>query len=292
MKTPLSFYLVAAVAGTLACSDEGGTARGTGGSGPAVGQAGSGAGGASGGAAGSGQGMSGAGGGSSSTGTKTGPALTISADGTVKDEAGTSGINGGALTVAAPMGTTINSAFRDGALCINGNMVAVPNSDYSNYWGGLVSVDLNRVANPDATGGGADAGSDAGAGDAGQVLGLVPQPWNPATGKVVGFSFKLDGPMIPPNPSLRFQATPTNSNPSNDHFCYTVPAVPTGGGTVEVKFTQIVRNCYDATPGASVFQDPAGFTELQNINWQVSSSDQIPITFDFCVSELKPILSE
>ena len=285
---------MAAVAGTLACSDEGGTSRNnTGGSGQVVAQAGSsGSGGAAGSAGSSGQGTSGAGGGSSSTGTKTGPALTISADGTVKDEAGTTGINGAAVTTVAPMGTTLTPAFRDGALCINGNMVAVPNSDYSNYWGGLVSVDLNRVANPDAPTGDAGA-SDAGAGDAGAApLGMVPNPWDPTTGKVIGFSFKIDGPGVPPSPSLRFQATPTDSNPSNDHFCYTIPAVPAAGGTVEVKFTQVVRNCYDAVPGPSVFQDPAGFTKLQNINWQVSSSDMIPITFDFCVSELKPILSE
>ena len=69
MKTPLSFYLVAAMAGALACSDEGGNTRdNTGGTGP-IGAAGSSSQGGSAGAAGSGaQNTAGAGGGTSTGG--------------------------------------------------------------------------------------------------------------------------------------------------------------------------------------------------------------------------------
>src|SRR6476620_11791736 len=124
MKTPLSFYLVAAVAGTLACSDEGGTSRdNTGGTGQVVAQAGSsGSGGASG-SAGSGQGTSGAGGGSTG-GPRTGEAFVITAGdttangptGLVVDSAGNTAIDGIAQVIKSPMGTTATSTIKDGGL--------------------------------------------------------------------------------------------------------------------------------------------------------------------------------
>src|SRR4051812_17570401 len=116
MKTALSFYLVAAVAGTLACSDEGGTTRNnTGGSGQIVAQAGSGSGGASGGAAGSGQSTAGSGGGSTVGGPKTGDAFVITGGdttangptGLVVDSAGGTGIDGIAQVIKSPLGTTV-----------------------------------------------------------------------------------------------------------------------------------------------------------------------------------------
>jgi hypothetical protein len=291
MKTTLSFYLLAAVAGTVACSD-GESPRDrnntTGGSGGQTGVVtGGGAGGGSSGS--TSQGSSGAGGGGGATGSNLGAALTITpgdtpATASVVDETGGTGINGGASVAKSMLGTVFNPAFVAGKLCASGTTAQVVGGDYTNYWGGLIGVDLNRVVNPDAPAGDAgvaDAGGDSGA----PVLGMVPQPWTP--GNVVGFSFKIDGPTMPL--TLRFQGTPTGSNTDNDHFCNNV-AVGTAGGTFNVKFSEIVRNCYDMTPGPSMFADPAGFTQLQNINWQVSANDMIPFPFDFCVSEIKPIL--
>jgi hypothetical protein len=293
MKTSLSFYLLAAVAGSFACSD-GASPRdrnSTGGSGAQTAVGNSGAGGSSSGGAG-GQGASAAGGGGGATGSNLGPALTITpgdtpATATVVDETGGTGINGGASVAKSMLGTVFNPAFVEGKLCASGSTAQVVGGDYTNYWGGLIGVDLNRVANPDAPAETADAGADAGGdgGAAAPVLGLIAQPWTP--GNVVGFSFKIDGPTMPL--SLRFQGTPTGSNTDMDHFCNNV-TVGTAGGTFTVKFSEIVRNCYDPVPGPAMFADPAGYTQLQNINWQVSANDMIPYPFNFCVSEIKPVL--
>jgi hypothetical protein len=293
MNLRLSFSLVAAVAGTLACSDDGGKARDDTAAGGSAGQAQVGTAGSSGGGGSSGassQGTSGAGGSGSggASGVNLGPALTITAGetpatATVVDASGSTGINGAASVAKSMLGTVFNPAFVNDKLCVNGSTAQVMNGDYTNYYGGLIGVDLNRVANPDAPTGdaGANAGGDAGA----PVLGMIAQAWTP--GNVDGFSFKIDGPVMPLD--LRFQGTPTGSNTNLDHFCNKV-AVGTTGGTFSVLFSEIVRNCFDPTPGAAIFADPAGYTQLQNINWQVSSSDMIAYPFDFCVSEIKPIL--
>ena len=161
--------------------------------------------------------------------------------------------------------------------------------DYTGYFGALISLDLNRTANAAASdaGAGTDAG-DAG-GDAGpEPLGQIPSPWTP--GNVKGFSFVVTaepgGPAVPP---LRFQAAPTNSVPADDHFCKSLTL--TSGSSVDVLFSEIVRNCYDAVPGPAMFADPAGYTQLQNIQWQVSAEVSIAYMFDFCVSDIKPILN-
>lgn len=157
-----------------------------------------------------------------------------------------------------------------------------------------MSLDLNRGANPNAPTG--DAGADAG--DAGAVLGTTALPWDPADGKVLGFSFRLVGkdPAIAPQagvpPLMRFQAAPVGGVSGTDNFCYTI-ATPTNGGLVEVLFSQIVRDCYNPTPGPGVIATPypPNFTgELYNVGWQVNSASSIAYRFNFCVTELAPII--
>lgn len=301
MKTPLSFYLVAAVAGTLACSDEGGAERGTGGTGTVVGQAGSGAGGASGGAAGSGQGTSGAGGGSTTGGPKTGSAFVITAGdatdngptGLVVDSAGTTGIDGIAQVIKSPMGTTATSTIKDGALCMQGSTVVVPGMDYTNYWGAEIDLDLKLV---DSNGNGstpttvADAGADAGgdAGSSGPPPARTPVGWNPTTVNVVGFQFKVTG-TVPT--AFRFKALPFGADSSAVTYCNQVTA--TDGATININFPQITYECW-APNGAAVMTMP--YTDnpdgklLRQISWQVPADINIAFPFDFCVSEIKPLL--
>jgi hypothetical protein len=299
MKSPLSFGLIIAVSGALACSsDEGKTRddRGNGGSGNASGSTGGTSGGTAGtsggGSAGTGAGGTGGGG---STGANYGPALVITGDGldnTVKDVSGTTGINGAASISKSTLGTTATAHNRDGALCMNGATALIGNlpngtPDYTGYYGALIGLDLNRLANAAAGDAGAADAGDAG-GDAGPApLGQVPGPWTPGT--VKGFSFVVTTePGTPALPPLRFQTAPTNSVPADDHFCKSLTTV-TSGVPVDVLFSEIVRNCYDAVPGPAVFADPAGYTQLQNIQWQVSAEVTIAYMFDFCVSDIKPI---
>jgi len=294
MKAPLSFGLIVAVTGALACSDSGDGVRdrGTGGSGAQTGNTGGTAGGTagtSGGSAGSGTGGTA---GSGSSGVNYGPALVINADGTVKDELGNTGINGAALVVASSLNPEAVADFQAGKLCMHGS-TAAGFTDYGLYWGAQINLDLNRVANPAAGDAGAAPAGDAGAGDAGdagggEVLGQVAQPWDPRPVNVVGFQFKIDGPMVAP--VLSVSAAPSGRDPSLDPFCYR-GASPVAGQTIDVLFTDVRLACWNAPPiTASVFQDPSNYTTLNNLGWQINAGPDLAYMFDFCISDIKPIL--
>jgi hypothetical protein len=304
MKTPLSFYLVAAVAGTLACSDEGGTARGSGGTGTVVAQAGS-SGGGAGGAAGSGQGTSGAAGGVSTGGsgnTATPFEITAAAENAngatalVVDSANNTGIDGVAQLVKSPQGTVVTNGIKDGALCMNGTTAVVPNMDYTNYWGAELDVDLKLV---DSNGNGSTATTVADAGaDAGDAGSSAPPPartaigWNASAAHVVGFSFKLDGTQIPT--AFRFKGLPYGADSSATTYCYPVVAAPSGPTVVNVRFDQITKECWN--PGGAAlltepFPDNADGKLLRTISWQIPADINIPFPFNFCVSDIKPIIA-
>lgn len=310
MKTPLSFYFIAAVAGALACSDEGGTERNAGGTGgsQAVGQAGSsqGTAGSSQGTAGSSSGNAGAGG--AGSGMNLGPALTITGSGldvVVQDTMGNTGITGGlilaqssVMTVPATIGTT------EGALCMKGTTAVVPDGgSYGTHWGAEISLDLNRAANPAAGGdaGAADAGSDAG----GDVLGTVAEPW--PWGNVIGFSYKITGndPSMPGGgvspAAFRFKAVPEGANTEIDTYCKTL--TPINNATESSLFSQILFECWDTTNPSivepmlthsvmvqgmrSMRPNP---NALMSISWQIPADLTIGHAFDFCISDLRPIL--
>ena len=299
MKTPLSFYLLAAVAGTVACSDgaatrDRNTTAGSGGQTSVV------TGGGAGGSSGSSQGSSGAGGGTTG-GSNMGPALVITPSeagdtATVVDSAGTTGLNGLAQVIKSPMGTTVTAGFKEGGLCMKGTTVVVPNGDYTNYWGAEIDLDVKLTDAPGGGGGGeqmvVDAGADAcDAGPAVEAPAQVPVGWNASASNVVGFSFKLDGPTVPI--AFRFKALPFGANSSTTTYCNQVAAV--SGATVNVRFDQITFECWNmGGVGALTMPYPPDNPDgklLRTISWQVPADIAVPFPFDFCVSDIKPILA-
>ncbi|HKO92352.1 MAG TPA: hypothetical protein VJU61_14410 [Polyangiaceae bacterium] len=298
MKAPLSFGLIVAVAGALACSDSGDGVRdrGNGGSGNQTGSnGGTSSGGTAGTSSGGTAGTSSGGSAGTGSGANYGPALTINADGTVKDETGNTGINGAALVVASSGNPSAVANFQDGKLCMSG-ATASGFTDYGVYWGAQINLDLNRVANPAAGGDAGAAVGDAGAGDAGdagggEVLGTVAQAWDPRPVNVVGFSFKIDGPQVAP--VLSVSAAPTGRDPSADPFCYRGVS-PIAGQTIDVLFTDLRLACWNSPPvTSSIFQitDPATYTTINNLGWQINAGPELAYQFDFCISEIKPILA-
>ncbi len=311
MKTPLSFYLMAAVAGALACSDEGGAERNTGGNGGGtqVGQAGSSS------TAGSGQGTAGTSaggsgsGGSGSGGLNLGDPLTMTgsgADVVVEDTTGNTNIRGGivlaqSMVMTAPAELTLH----EGQLCMKGTTAVVVNDDYGSAWGAEISLDLNRAANPNA---GGDAGAaDAGA-DAGSVLGTVAEPW--PIGNVIGFSYKITGmdPALTDQgvsaSAFRFKAVPEGANTAIDTYCST--RAPIHNATENILFSDITFECWQTSPpNLSLAVDPINYNvgaqgmlstrpnprALMSLSWQVPADTSIAHPFDFCISELRPILA-
>jgi hypothetical protein len=221
-----------------------------------------------------------------------GPAFVIDGE-TVIDANGTSGVAGAIIAVESPMGSDITLApGGQGEICVSGTVGIVQNADYTNYWGVEVDLDLNRAANPDAEAGGgapapvADAG-DAGATDAGggggPVLGELAAPWDPTPGDVIGFSFVLEGPMVPA--AFRFKTQPTGTDSATQSFCK--PLSPASGVVQNVLFRELAFNCWDGPDGEKATEYPT----LQNVGWQIPASDQIAYPFDFCIKDIRPILT-
>ena len=290
MKTTLSFGLmVAAASMSFACSDEGDGTRGNGGTGNvANGGTGNVANGGTGNVTQGGSNSGGMGGGG--TGRNYGDALTITAvstsSATITGTAVGTEIDGNAYVVASPMNPSAVPAFVDGALCMTGATSQVTGTppDYTNLWGAEIDFDLliGPIVAAAVIG---DAGVDAG-GDAGPAGETEAKPWDP--GNILGFSFKIEGPTVAP--ALSVKAAPSGSNTSTDNFCYR-PLPPMSGQVIDVLFTDVRRDCWAAPPEtASLFQDPAGYETIDNFGWQINASEMVAYMFDFCISEIRPIV--
>jgi hypothetical protein len=307
MKTSLSLGLMFTALSTFAAcsSDDEGAVRGAGGTSAttagAGGQVAGGAGGAAGGAAGTT--ASGGTGGGAAVGTL-GAALTIDADGNVSDTA--TGVDGGAsfssssVTTVAPVAT-----YKANGLCFKGTTATVPDANsYGTHWGAQLQLDLKRIPNPDAP---PPAEGDAGA-DAGNVIGLIPTNW--PEGNVIGFAYTLVGNDTAaadkgvPNAHFRFKALPQGASNTDDNYCSN--RTPVSGVEERVLFSEINFECW-AMGNYSLADDPIQYVQtpdpnklvgtrpnpkaLLNIAWQIASDlDIAPIPFDFCVTDLKPIL--
>jgi hypothetical protein len=306
MKTSFSFGLIVAAAGTfLACSDEGDGACRTncGGTGNVTANAGTGGTGTTGGSGGTGTtggaGPVGGAGGAVSMLPK-GPALVLNADGTVIDSGGDTTIDGAALLVPSPMNPPVMFLPADGEFCVSGTTADVDMSgmaDYTAYWGAGLYVDLKRGPVDGA------ALADAGGADAGDVE-LEAKPWDPAAYNVVGWSFKLVGkdPAIAGGqdgvpPEMRLQARPAGA-PDADSACANLPALK-HNVTTEVLFDNMFFECYNSPPGPGIFAEPlrinpttmSDYTKsIENIGFQVNASTAQAYQFNFCVTEIQPIL--
>jgi len=313
MKTHLSLGLFAAACALAACSsDEGNAERPTGGTGGQVATAGTGGTGSGGtGTGGTGTGGTGTGGtgtgGTSGTplpaGARVGAALTIPAEGPITDDTEGTGISGGtALTQSSVMTVPATISTREGGFCIKGTTATVPDmNSYGTHYGAELIFDLKRVPNPAAPAPVADAGADAGA-----ALGLVAADW--PRGKVIGFSYTLVGndPALPgsgvPASRLRFKANPVGSNTAADNYCD--DRTPVSGTPETVLFSDITFECwqggnYTLAEEMIQFRQPADNMvgvranpqAFRSITWQIASDLMIPpIAFDFCVTDLEPIL--
>jgi hypothetical protein len=306
MKLALPLGLIVVAATSLACSSDEGTDRPTGGTGGTgtgnAGTGGTGTGGTGTGGTGTGgTGTGGSGGGVSANYTY-GAAFTITAEGNVVDEAGTSGVDGNTFyTESANMTTDGVVAHREGGLCFRGATAVVPDSNsYGTYWGAELGLNLKLEPAPEGAG---DAGADAGAVE----RPIIPWPY----GNAIGFSFKLVGndpaaadKGVPPA-RIRFKALPDGSDGMQDNYCADLLGT-VDGQTVNVLFSQIFFECWQpllALDGPMINRVDPGPPRLtpevmnpralRNVSWQIASdvSPTVagPIVFNFCIEDLKPI---
>ena len=105
---------------------------------------------------------------------------------------------------------------------------------------------------------------------------------------MVGFSFKVTG-QVPT--AFRFKGLPYGADSSAVTYCNQVAA--TDGATININFSQITYECWN-TGGAAVLTMP--YTDnpdgklLRTISWQIPADVNLAFPFNFCVSEIKPLL--
>ena len=189
-------------------------------------------------------------------------------------------IRGGGFLARSPLGNTITVGDEPGKICIQGNLDEVPNGNYSQYWGVEVGFNLNQNSPDDGAGGEAGSPGAAGAGGVGPDS---AEAWLP--GNVLGFSFVIEGPTID---LIRFKALPVGYDPALESsvFCKTV--VATSGGVNDALFSQMKQYCWNTTPNLPL---PTA-SGLANLSWQLPADVAVGARpFDWCLSELRPILA-
>lgn len=177
------------------------------------------------------------------------------------------GIQGSFYTISdtaeTPPGVTTitmdDFATSGDAICVSGVASQVVGTAYGQYWGGGVAFDL---------------------GDPGQMQ--PHQPWN--RGNVTGFRYTLTGPTIPPASSLRFTVT-FQGQPGTDPFCQSVGATSGTPVTSLLASPELRQACW--MDGGAQIPATAALTSLQ---WQISTNENAPTPFDFCIEDLTAIV--
>jgi hypothetical protein len=139
-----------------------------------------------------------------------------------------------------------------GSLCVQGFIDAVLNGDFSTQWGALMGLSF--------------------------VSELGNASWDRDAGRVQGFAFTVEGPAIPP---LRFDARPVTARPEDTH-CHILGSP--SGGRLAARFDELDLSCWEG------IDNPLGPGDLTSFGWQLPSDELSSHAFDFCVSDIRPIL--
>jgi hypothetical protein len=214
------------------------------------------------------------------------------------------GLAGSGFLSRSTLGTSITVGTDSGKICVQGNLASVPNGDYGEYWGVEFGFNLTQLdaaaseASPNtgssASGAGdtaADAGKNASVdaavvnADASSAAPSTPAAaaWSP--GKVIGFSFVIEGPTID---VIRFKALPDGYDRSLEASVFCKQLTPASGAVNDALFTDMTQYCWDAPPQAQI---PLG-KGLDNVSWQLPADAAGPRAFDWCLTELRPILAQ
>jgi hypothetical protein len=179
-----------------------------------------------------------------------------------------------------------------GKLCLSGRTVIIPVMDFDSYWGAGFAFYLRTEPDPAAAGTAPDAGPSS-------LDELLILPWDPAVGSVAGFSFVVESNDaslacggLPP--LLRVQASPVGSTLNSDIHCQDFREL-WSGQRLELRFSQVTRECWDGVEGRPIFADPlpAGYAkQIYSLLWLVPADEVAAYTFDFCISDIRPIVAD
>ncbi len=170
-------------------------------------------------------------------------------------ESSAHGIHGAFFTVTSPVGSSIEVNSSTGSFCVSGNLGQVTDNDFANQWGALIGVSFVSEPTPE---------------------GSLPAPWDRDGGRAIGFAFDVTG-ILPP---LRFGAL-NAGDPPDVINCR--PLEP-GEGTFVVPFAALDLNCWEGVDNPFV----AG--NLSELFWTLPADPGSSHAFDFCLSNVRPIL--
>jgi hypothetical protein len=214
------------------------------------------------------------------------------------------GLAGSGFLSRSALGTSITVGADAGKICVQGSLASVPNGDYGEYWGVELGFNLTQLdaaasdalpntgaAPSTAREAAADAGKDASVdaalvnADASSAAPSTPaaSAWSP--GKVIGFSFVIEGPTID---IIRFKALPDGYDRSLEASVFCKQLTPPSGAVNDALFADMTQYCWDAPPQAQIPLDKG----LDNISWQLPADVTGPRAFDWCLTELRPILTQ
>jgi hypothetical protein len=154
----------------------------------------------------------------------------------------------------SPLGTRLELLEASDRICVRGALTAVPDGDYTNYWGGEVGLIL-----------GASPASDVAPPDDGL--------------RARGFSFRLVGeaPL-----QLRLRVAAAGEVPLTSQYCQDVPT--NGGASIEVELQSLTFECWGSAGAAYPAQASATL-----VSWQIPAAPEQASSFDFCIEEIRAI---
>ncbi len=145
--------------------------------------------------------------------------------------------------------TPVEFGKGDDKPCINGTVARVPDGHYSAVWGTLIGLELNQGEGFDA-----------------------------AAQKIQGFSFDLSGSIG--DADLRFEVKVKNSGA---HFCSMLEHEDSQTGHFEIKFDDLVQDCFSYEGNASF--DPS---QIEAIEWiAMADADSSHPVDQFCVEKIE-----
>jgi hypothetical protein len=202
------------------------------------------------------------------------------------------GIQGGGFLARSALGNTITVGAEPGKICISGSLDEVPlnpdgHGNYGQYWGVEFGFNLNQVPAEGASAGlpaptAAPAPANVASADAGAAPMDLAEPWHP--GNVVGFSFVIEGPTID---LVRFKSLPDGYDSAQESsvFCKEFHAV--SGTPNAALFSELSTFCWGGIN--TLIPTAAG---LDNISWQLPADVVGARPFDWCLSDLRPIVAD
>lgn len=177
------------------------------------------------------------------------------------------GIRGTAYLLRSELGNDVTVASTPGELCIRGVVEDIEALDYARYWGIEVGFDLSASSS---------------AGDGIDGVDPVPEPWSP--GRVIGFSYVIEGPQISP---IRFESLPAGYDPEADTSVFCKDLEITSGAAESTLFGDVTQGCWEA--GQAPLPVAGG---LVRIGWQLAADvEPVDRRFDWCLKQLRPILA-